>query len=73
MKEEPSFFVGYLPAPADTWRFAAALVAGSLEQSNVDLTTQFVELIAHQRSFQANSKTITTADQMLQELMQIKQ
>jgi len=51
----------------------AALVAGSLEQSNVDLTTQFVELIAHQRSFQANSKTITTADQMLQELMQIKQ
>lgn len=27
MKEEPSFFVGYLPAPADTWRFAGALVA----------------------------------------------
>lgn len=51
----------------------AALVSGSLEQSNVDLTTQFVELIAHQRSFQANSKTITTADQMLQELMTIKQ
>ena len=51
----------------------AALVAGALEQSNVDVTQQFVELISHQRAFQANSKTITTADQMLQELMTIKQ
>lgn len=50
-----------------------ALVSGSLEQSNVDVTQQFVELISHQRAFQANSKTVTTADQMLQELMQIKQ
>jgi flagellar hook protein FlgE len=48
-----------------------SLVAGALEQSNVDITQQFVELIAHQRSFQANSKTITTADQMLQELMNL--
>ena len=51
----------------------AALVAGALEQSNVDIAEQFVDLIAHQRAFQANSKTITTADQMLQELMTIKQ
>jgi flagellar hook protein FlgE len=51
----------------------AGVVAGALEQSNVDVAQQFVELIAHQRSFQANSKTITTADQMLQELMQSKQ
>ncbi len=50
-----------------------ATVSGSLEQSNVDIATQFVDLIAHQRAFQANSKTITTADQMLQELMQLKQ
>jgi flagellar hook protein FlgE len=50
-----------------------AIVTGSLEQSNVDIAAQFVDLIAHQRSFQASSKTITTADQMLQELMQIKQ
>ncbi|MBN9165330.1 MAG: hypothetical protein J0I07_30480, partial [Myxococcales bacterium] len=42
-------------------------------ESNVDIAEQFVGLIAHQRSFQANSKTITTADQMLQELMAIKQ
>ncbi len=51
----------------------ATIVAGSLEQSNVDISEQFVDLIAHQRAFQANSKTITTADQMLQELMTIKQ
>lgn len=51
----------------------AALVAGALEQSNVDVTQQFVELITHQRAFQANSKTITTADQMLQEVLALKQ
>lgn len=50
-----------------------ACVSGALEQSNVDISEQFVDLIAHQRAFQANSKTITTADQMLQELMTIKQ
>jgi flagellar hook protein FlgE len=47
--------------------------SGSLEQSNVDIATQFVDLIAHQRAFQASSKTITTADQMLQDLMQVVQ
>lgn len=50
-----------------------SVVSGALEQSNVDIAEQFVDLISHQRAFQANSKTITTADQMLQELMQIKQ
>jgi flagellar hook protein FlgE len=49
-----------------------AIVSGSLEQSNVDISTQFVELIAHQQGFQANSKTIQTANQMLGELMQIQ-
>jgi flagellar hook protein FlgE len=46
--------------------------AGALESSNVDLATEFVSLIQHQRSFSANSKTITTADEMLQELINIK-
>ncbi len=50
----------------------AAVSAGTLEQSNVDLAQQFVDLISHQRSFQANSKTITTADEMLQELVNLK-
>ena len=49
-----------------------AVSAGSLEQSNVDLAQQFVDMIAHQRAFQANSKTITTADEMIQELVNIK-
>jgi flagellar hook protein FlgE len=50
----------------------ASVAAGTLEQSNVDIAQQFVDLIAHQRAFQANSKTITTADEMLQELQNIK-
>lgn len=46
--------------------------SGAVESSNVDLATEFVSLIEHQRSFSANSKTITTADEMLQELINIK-
>jgi len=49
-----------------------ALVAGALEQSNVDIAEQFVRMISHQRSFQANSKTITTADEMMQEVVNLK-
>jgi flagellar hook protein FlgE len=50
----------------------ASVVSGALEQSTVDVAAQFVDLIAHQRAFQANSKTITTADEMLQETMNLK-
>jgi flagellar hook protein FlgE len=50
----------------------AAVSSGALEASNVDLAEEFVGLIQHQRSFSANSKTITTADEMLQELINIK-
>jgi flagellar hook protein FlgE len=49
-----------------------AITSGSLEQSNVDLAEQFVRLIAAQRAFEANSKTITTADQLLSELIAMK-
>jgi flagellar hook protein FlgE len=49
-----------------------AVSAGALEGSNVDIAQQFVDLIAHQRAFEANSKTITTADEMLQTLQNIK-
>jgi flagellar hook protein FlgE len=48
------------------------IVAGALEQSNVDLANEFVKMIAAQRAYQANGKTIVTADALLQELMQIK-
>lgn len=49
-----------------------SIASGSLEQSNVDLADQFVRLIAAQRAFQANSKTVTTADQLLAELIAMK-
>jgi flagellar hook protein FlgE len=46
--------------------------AGVLEMSNVDMADQFVDMIVTQRGFQANSKTIQTADQLLQELLTLK-
>lgn len=49
-----------------------AIVAGALEQSNVDIAQQFVDLIGHQRAFQASSKTITTVDEMMQDLVNLK-
>ena len=45
----------------------------SLEMSNVDLSKSLTQLIVIQRGFQANSKTITTSDQMLNTLLQLKQ
>jgi flagellar hook protein FlgE len=48
------------------------IIAGTLEMSNVDLADQFVDMIVTQRGFQANSRTIQTADQMLQELLTLK-
>ncbi len=47
--------------------------ASSLEMSNVDLSRSLTQLIVVQRGFQANSKSITTSDQMLQTLLQLKQ
>jgi flagellar hook protein FlgE len=49
------------------------LFSSSLEQSNVDMAAQFVKMILTQRAYSANSKTITTADQMTQELLNLKQ
>jgi flagellar hook protein FlgE len=50
----------------------AFISSGTLEQSNVDIADQFVRMITAQRNFQANSKTITTADQLLSELIAMK-
>jgi flagellar hook protein FlgE len=50
----------------------ASVISGALEQSNVDVAQQFVSMIAHQRAFSANSKTITTADEMYSELVNLK-
>ncbi|MBN1686232.1 MAG: flagellar hook protein FlgE [Spirochaetales bacterium] len=48
------------------------IVSGALEMSNVDLAEQFTDMIITQRGFQANSRTIQTSDQMLQELLTLK-
>jgi flagellar hook protein FlgE len=48
------------------------IIQGYLESSNVDLTREFSDLIITQRGFQANSKTITTADEMMQAVLNLK-
>lgn len=49
-----------------------SIASNSLEQSNVDLATEFVKMITTEKGFQANSKTITTVDGMLSVLIQLK-
>jgi flagellar hook protein FlgE len=49
-----------------------SLSAGALEMSNVDLAEEFTGLIVAQRGFQANSRVITTSDEILQDLVQLK-
>ncbi|WP_447973784.1 flagellar hook protein FlgE [Nitrospira sp. Kam-Ns4a] len=49
-----------------------AIAPASLEQSNVDLSNQFVDMIAAQREYQANARVITTADDLLLEIMNLK-
>ncbi len=46
--------------------------SGALEASNVDLGNELVTLIAYQRAFQANAKTVTTADEMMTEVNNLK-
>lgn len=50
----------------------STLLSGSLEMSNVDLSQEFTEMITTQRGFQANARVITTSDDMLQELVNLK-
>lgn len=47
------------------------VIGGVLEQSNVDIATEFTDLIVAQRGFQANSRVITTINQTLQDVIQI--
>jgi flagellar hook protein FlgE len=46
--------------------------SGFIEQSNVDLATEFANLIVSQRAYQANTRSITTADEMMQDILQLK-
>jgi flagellar hook protein FlgE len=48
------------------------IVSGALEGSATDIATEFSAMIVAQRAFQANSKVITTVDQMLNDLLQLR-
>lgn len=51
---------------------AGSVVASALESSNVDLAEEFTNMIVTQRAYSANTKTITTTDEMLDELIRVK-
>jgi len=51
---------------------AGRLVSGALEASNVDLAAEFTNLITTQRAYSASARIITTANDMLQELEQLR-
>ena len=55
--------------PAGTW---GVTTSGTIEMSNVDLATEFTDMITAQRGFQANSRVIGAADEMLTELVNMK-
>jgi flagellar hook protein FlgE len=59
-------------AGAPTNNGLGRLLSQTIEQSNVDLGKEFVDMIITQRAFQANSRAITTSDEMLQELVNLK-
>lgn len=58
--------------PNDAEAGTGAIISGQLEMSNVDLTAEFTEMIVAQRGFQANSRIITTSDEILQEVVNLK-
>lgn len=61
-----------MSAPNSQENGTGALVPGQLEMSNVDLTGEFTEMIVAQRGLQANSRIITTSDEVLQEIVNLK-
>ncbi|MDP5273446.1 flagellar basal body rod protein FlgG [Chengkuizengella axinellae] len=67
--EEPLDLIGTANDP-DTG--TGSIISGQLEMSNVDLTSEFSEMIVAQRGFQSNSRIITTSDEILQEIVNLK-
>jgi flagellar hook protein FlgE len=51
---------------------AGQILGGGLEMSNVDLANEFSDMIITQRGFQANSRSITVSDTLLEELINLK-
>lgn len=60
------------PAATDNSKGYGDVLQGMLEMSNVDLAEQFTDMIVTSRAFQANSKTITTGDEILQDILNLK-
>ncbi len=54
------------------FEFETSVVAGLLEISNVDLATEFTDMIVTQRGYQASARVVTTSDELLQEIVQLK-
>jgi flagellar hook protein FlgE len=69
----PTLSSGAANVGAPTTGGRGSLSGGSLEQSNVDIATQFAELIVAQSSYQANAKSITTFDQVTQTAINLVQ
>jgi flagellar hook protein FlgE len=64
---------GPLAAPqAPTSNGLGTIVSGSLEMSNVDLASELTALITAQRGFEANAQTVTTSNEVLQDLVNLK-
>jgi flagellar hook protein FlgE len=51
---------------------SGSIIGSTLEMSNVDLTEEFTRLIISQRGFQANTRVVTTSDQILEEVVNLK-
>ena len=68
-REGPNSGVAIITAPQQM--SAGSIQAGSLELSNVDLSKEFVNLITTSTGFSANSRVITTADELMQEILQM--
>jgi flagellar hook protein FlgE len=60
-----------MPGVAKNGRLGS-ITPGAIEMSNIDLAQEFVKMITTQRAFQANSRVITTSDEILSELINIK-
>jgi flagellar hook protein FlgE len=68
--QSPNSGAPVVGVPGDT-NGLGTLAAGSLEMSNVDLASEFTNMIEAQRGFQANGRVISTSDQMLQDLVNL--
>jgi flagellar hook protein FlgE len=69
-RENASSGTGTTSAPESNG--LGSTIGGELEMSNVDLATEFTNMITAERGFQASSRVLTTADEMLQDLVNLK-